>query len=201
MIKLKEAVIVEGRYDKIKLSRLIDAAIITTNGYRVFKDKAALAMIRNIGLKNGIIILTDSDAAGFRIRRYLQGAIPGDRIKHVYLPQIRGKEARKDKPSAEGLLGVEGVDDDVLLEAFKKAGVRPCGEEDTGPKGAEITKTDFVELKLSGAADSGERRAAILGRLDMPVYLSAKAIIDLLNATMTRDEFFDLCSELFDLKS
>lgn len=198
MIKLKEAVIVEGRYDKIKLSGLIDALIIPTNGYRIFKDKQALAMIRDLALKNGLIILTDSDAAGFRIRRYLGGSVPSECIRHVYLPQIAGRESRKQKPSAEGLLGVEGVPDSVILEAFRKAGVCPVGEEAPDrPAGPPVTKTDFVLLGLSGAPDSGAKRQAILSRLGAPGYLSAGALIDLVNATMDREAFTALCRELF----
>lgn len=196
MISLKEAVIVEGRYDKIKLSGIIDTLIIPTHGYRVFKDKKAMAMIRAIGLERGIIILTDSDAAGFRIRRHLQGILPEKCIRHVYLPQIKGREPRKEKPSAEGLLGVEGVADSVLLKALYAAGVRPLGEE--GPPAREaITRADLINTGLSGAADSGARRGLLLDHLGLPGYLTAKALPATLSALMEREEFFSLCERLF----
>ena len=198
MIKLREAVIVEGRYDKIKLSGLIDALVIPTNGYRIFKDKKALATIRELGLSRGLIILTDSDAAGFRIRRHLQGAVPTGCITHVYLPQIAGRESRKEKPSAEGLLGVEGVSDAVILEAFEKAGIHPLGTEAPAPAGRPVTKTDFVMLGLSGAPDSGARRQAVLSRLGMPGYLTSGAMIDIINATMDYEALVSLCRELFN---
>jgi ribonuclease M5 len=197
MIRLKEAVIVEGRYDKIKLMGLLDALIIPTHGYRIFKDKKALAMIRQIGLERGLIILTDSDAAGFRIRRRLQGYLPADCIRHVYLPQIAGREPRKKKPSAEGLLGVEGVDDALLLKALKDAGVRPIGE-DAPPAGQPITRADLVVTGLSGAADSGTKRQRLLAHLSLPSYLTAKALPATLSALMDREAFINLCRTLFE---
>lgn len=190
MIKLKQAVIVEGKYDKAKLSSLVDATIVTTDGFDVFRDREKLAYIRALAEKNGIIILTDSDAAGFRIRAHIAGAVDPGRITHVYIPDILGKERRKAQPSAEGKLGVEGMPSDVLLDALRRAGVAIEGESPAqAGNGAPVTKSDLVEWGLSGGQDSAERRRRALQKLGLPARMNANAMLSAVNALYTRDEF------------
>ena len=182
MIKLHEAVIVEGKYDKIRLSSLIDAVIIVTDGFGVFKDKEKLALIRYYAEKTGIVILTDSDSAGFIIRNHIKGAVRKGSIKNVYIPDIFGKEKRKIKPSAEGKLGVEGMDTKVLIEAFEKAGIRTGESTMKGHK--KITKSDMFSLGLSGGKGSSDKRRMLLNYLKLPEMLSANSMLEVLN-TMT----------------
>ncbi len=184
MIKLEQAVIVEGKYDKIKLSSVIDGVIIVTNGFGIFKDKEKLELIRYYAEKTGIIILTDSDNAGRKIRGYIKGAIKKGSIVNVHIPDIFGKEKRKTKPSAEGKLGVEGVDVDVLREVFAKAGISSA--ERTAPK--DITKLTMFELGLSGGNDSSILRKKLQSRLGLPSMLSAGALLEVLNTMMTAAE-------------
>ena len=164
MIKLKEAVIVEGRYDKIKLKNLIDAPIIETNGFRIFNDKERRDMIRQIADKRGILIMTDSDGAGLVIRNFLNGAVDKDKIKHCYIPQLEGKEKRKEQKSKEGFLGVEGVPDDVIIEAIRKSGATVIGEE--AAQTNEITKADLFTLGLTGSSNSARKRKKLLKYLE-----------------------------------
>ena len=182
MIKLHEAVIVEGKYDKIRLSSLIDAVIIVTDGFGIFKDKEKLALIRYYAEKTGIVILTDSDSAGFIIRNHIKGAVRKGSIKNVYIPDIFGKEKRKIKPSAEGKLGVEGMDTKVLIEAFEKAGIR-TGESSV-EEHKKITKSDMFSLGLSGGKGSSDKRRMLLNYLKLPEMLSANSMLEVLN-TMT----------------
>lgn len=193
MITLDRPVIVEGRYDKSKLASFIDSPIITTDGFKIFSDPAALKTIRTLSEKNGIIILTDSDRAGFLIRNYIKGAVAGDRIINVYTPDIYGKERRKEKPSKEGKLGVEGISADCLIAAFKKAGV-VCGQGE-GQKSV-ITKAYLYELGLSGRADSAALRRALLERIGMPGRLSSNALVPILSARFTRESLAELVSSL-----
>ena len=148
MLRIKEAVIVEGRYDKIKLSSIVDAPIIETNGFRVFSDREKQSLIRQIAEKRGILVLTDSDSAGFVIRNFLKGVVPKEQIKHCYIPQIEGKERRKPQKSKEGLLGVEGVTDEVIISAIRKSGATVLGEPEKPTRG--ITKADLFSLGLTG---------------------------------------------------
>lgn len=195
MIRVKEAVIVEGRYDKIKLSSVIDGLIIETGGFRIFKDKEQLAMIRRLAETRGILILTDSDSAGFMIRNYLAGAIDPAKIKHAYIPDVLGKEKRKEKPSKEGKLGVEGVPADTILAALERAGVI-C--EDPQPQNLRvITKTDLYELGLSGREDSARRRKAFLNKLGLPEHLAVNPLVKVLNSMMTYEELCQTMKELF----
>lgn len=194
MIRLKQAVIVEGKYDKIKLESIIDAVIIETNGYGIFKDKEKLALIRCYAKKTGIIIMTDSDSAGFKIRNYLKGAVPEGNIINVYIPDIFGKEKRKEKPSAEGKLGVEGVKKYVILQALEKAGV--CAEK-TDEKKDVITKYDLYEYGLSGRENSSQIRRQLLKRLDLPELLSVSAMLDVLNTITDRHELESILSEIY----
>lgn len=195
MIHIEQAVVVEGKYDKIKLSSIIDGVIITTNGFSVLKNKEKLDLIRYYAKNKGIIILTDSDSAGFKIRSYLKGAVNEGNIINVYIPDVFGKEKRKNAPSKEGKLGVEGIDCDVILEAFQKAGVIMSEKNDTLIT-EKITVTDLYELGLSGGSNSSAKRKLILKELKMPELLSASAMLAVLNTMMSKDEFRELCSRL-----
>lgn len=168
MIKLNEAVIVEGRYDKILLRGFIDAPIIETGGFRVFKDKEKQKLIRKLSETRGIIIMTDSDSAGFVIRNFLRGIVSAGKIKHCYIPQIRGKEKRKAEVSKEGYLGVEGLDEKTIIEALERSGVNICSKS-AETEFEEITKADFYELGLSGKENSAKLREKLLKNLVCPL--------------------------------
>lgn len=192
MIKVKEAIIVEGKYDKIKLSSAVDAVIIVTGGFGIFRDSEKLELIRYYAEKTGIIILTDSDSAGRKIRGYIKGAIKTGSVRNVYIPDVFGKEKRKTKPSAEGKLGVEGIDVRTLLEAFEKAGVT-ASERTTVP---DITKVTLFELGLSGGNNSSELRRRLQKKLGLPSLLSAGALLEVLNTMMTAEELAERVREL-----
>ncbi len=192
MIHLNEAVIVEGKYDKIKLKGFLDAEIITTDGFAIFKNREKLDMIRRIAEKRGIIILTDSDSAGFVIRGHLSGFIDPKYIKNVYVPEIKGKERRKEKASAQGLLGVEGLSEEIIVEALKKAGVGADGSTEEGPK---ITTADLYKAGLLGADNSRKAREKLLESLDLPKVMSTKQMLTALNSLYTRDELLKLLLE------
>lgn len=193
MLHIEQAVIVEGKYDKIKLSSILDAVIITTNGFSVMKNKEKLEIIRFYAQNKGIIILTDSDSAGFKIRNYLKGAIKNGKIINVYVPDIFGKEKRKAAPSKEGKLGVEGIDKEIILDAFKKAGVISYDKDaDNDP----ITRIDLYECGLSGGKNSSEKRKAILHKLGMPQLLTTTGMLEILNTMMSRSEFYDFIDKL-----
>ena len=186
--KIREVIVVEGRYDKNTLSQIIDAVIVETEGFGVFSDKEKLELLRRLAEKRGIIVLTDGDGAGFVIRNYLKGAIDKSLVKHAYIPDIQGKEKRKSFPSKEGKLGVEGMKPETIIEALKRAGA--TFEDGGGEVDGGITKTDMYTLGLSGAKDSSLKRQELLKRLKLPERLSPNALLDVLNALMTRDEFF-----------
>lgn len=193
MLHIEQAVIVEGKYDKIKLSSILDAVIIPTNGFSVMKNKEKLEIIRFYAQNKGIIILTDSDSAGFKIRNYLKGAIKNGKIINVYVPDIFGKEKRKAAPSKEGKLGVEGIDKEIILDAFKKAGVISYDKDaDNDP----ITRIDLYECGLSGGKNSSEKRKAILHKLGMPQLLTTTGMLEILNTMMSRSEFYDFIDKL-----
>lgn len=192
MLKIEQAIIVEGKYDKIKLSSIIDGVIIETNGFGVFKDKEKLDLIKFYAKHRGIIILTDSDSAGFKIRNYIKGTVPDGKITNVYIPDIFGKEKRKIKPSCEGKIGVEGVEKDILLEAFKKAGIIPSEKA----SGEAVTNMDFYEMGLIGMPDSHERRKKLLAKLGMPELLSTKAMLEAINSVLTLEQFKNMISEI-----
>ena len=191
-IKLTEAVIVEGKYDKIKLSNILDAFIIETNGFAIFKDKSKLSFIKKLAKERGIIILTDSDHAGFMIRNYISSGMPKEQIKNVYIPDIFGKEKRKDTPSKEGKLGVEGMTKEVILASLEKAGVSSTSSVCDNP----ITTVDFYDLGLTGGANSRAKRKAVCKALELPEFLSTSSLISCINNFMTKEEFFDLCQNL-----
>ncbi|MFR6314272.1 MAG: toprim domain-containing protein [Ruminococcus sp.] len=192
MIHIAQAIVVEGKYDKIKLSSILDAVILVTNGFRIFRDPEKMALIQYYARTTGVIVLTDSDRAGFQIRNYLKGAVRDGKLYHVYIPDIYGKEHRKEKPSAEGKLGVEGIRKDVLLEAFAKAGVLT---NEVPEKADPITRYDLYELGLSGGADSKARRKALQKRLGLPDLLSAASLLEVLNTMMTRQELQQLLAD------
>lgn len=179
LLKVKQAIIVEGKYDKIKLSSIIDAIIIQTDGYGIFKDKEKLDLIRFYANSTGIIILTDSDSAGFKIRNYLKGAIGDGNIINVYTPDVFGKERRKLKQSSEGKLGVEGLDTDIILDAFKRANVENISTKDYNSK--KITHTDLYTLGLSGNPNSKKLRAELLKYLQLPERLTSTGLLEVLN--------------------
>lgn len=193
MIHITQAIIVEGKYDKIKLSSILDAVILITNGFRIFHDSEKMALIQYYAKTTGVIILTDSDTAGFRIRNYLKGAIHDGIIYHVYTPDIYGKERRKEKPSAEGKLGVEGIDKKCLLDAFAKAGVLA---DEVPEKTDLITRYDLYAMGLSGGADSKTRRKALQKKLGLPDLLSAASLLEVLNTMMSREDLQQMLEEI-----
>lgn len=186
MIKIKQAVIVEGKYDKIRLESLIDATIIQTDGFAIFKDKEKQSLIRRLAEKNGILILTDSDSAGFKIRSFLGGSIPKELVTHAYIPDVLGKEKRKDAPSKEGKIGVEGMRTQALMDALSKAGVL---YEETLEPVRKVTVTDLFEDGLSGGENSQAKKKALLKHLDLPERLSTSSFLQLINTFMTYDEY------------
>ena len=196
MRRVREAIVVEGRYDKNALSQVVDAVILETAGFGVFKDQERLALLRRLAQQRGIIVLTDSDGAGFVIRNFLKGAIPPEQVKHAYIPDIRGKERRKRAPGKEGKLGVEGMPPQLLLEALERAGATFLdGEGPRSPRG-ELTPAQLYVLGLTGRPDSAQRRQALLKRLDLPEHMSAKALLTVLNALYTSDEVIQLVQTL-----
>lgn len=192
MVSIRQAIVVEGRYDKNTLSQIVDAPIFETSGFGVMNDKALLSFLRRVAEQRGLIILTDSDGAGFVIRNYLKGALPKDKVLHAYIPDICGKEKRKAAPGKEGKLGVEGMTPEILLTALKNAGATIDGETVT-PK-RQITKQDFFALGLSGTKDSKQSRQRLLQRLDLPQHMSSNALLDAVNILFTREEFISFVS-------
>ncbi|HIV02632.1 MAG TPA: DUF4093 domain-containing protein [Candidatus Aphodoplasma excrementigallinarum] len=187
MLKIKEAIIVEGNYDKVKLSSIVDALILTTGGFGIFKNKEKLKLIRTLADKNGIILLTDPDRAGFAIRNYIKQGIARDKIRHAFIPDIAGKERRKAAPSKEGLLGVEGMDKQVIIDALLKVGATVIGgEEETGQarSGRTLTKADLYADGFAGGADSAEKRRALLRRLGLPQRMSANMLLEVINTAL-----------------
>ena len=187
-LKIKEAVVVEGRYDKSALSGVVDTLILDTAGFGVFKDGERLALLRKLAAKRGLIVLTDPDGAGFVIRNYLKGTIPKEQLKHAYVPDVYGKERRKRAPGKEGKLGVEGMSPEVLRDAILRAGATVL-DGDAAPRAqGDLTPADLFALGLSGTPDAAERRAALLRKLDLPEHMSAKALLAALNALYTPKE-------------
>lgn len=191
LLQIKQAIIVEGKYDKIKLASLVKAVIIQTNGFQIYKNKELLELIRYYARTTGILILTDSDRAGFQIRNYIKGAVSKGNIKNIYIPDIFGKEKRKLKYSAEGKLGVEGIDSKILREAFQKAGV--LTEEKLS--GELITKTDLYLAGLNGTKNSALKRCELQKKLNLPELLSATGLLEVLNSMMTKEEFWNMLKE------
>ena len=202
MKKIKEVIVVEGRYDKNTLSQVVDATVVTLGGFAVFNDREKLAFLRRLALERGLIVLTDSDGAGFVIRNYLKGALPRDLVKQAYIPDIHGKERRKGAPGKEGKLGVEGMRPQVLLESLRRAGATFLDEEDqsTAPK-EPITKADLFALGLTGGTGSAARRQALLRQLDLPEHLTPNALLEALNLLYTREAFLKSTESLFSEES
>lgn len=191
--RIKEAIVVEGRYDKNTLSQVVDAVILETAGFGVFKDEERVALLRRLAEKQGLIVFTDSDGAGFVIRNFLKGAVDPALVKHAYIPDQFGKERRKRAPGKEGKLGVEGMPPQTLLEALKRAGATFLDErtEDTSPRRV-ITKADLFAAGLSGGEGSAERRRALLKRLELPEHMSANALLEVLNSLYGYDALSEL---------
>ena len=195
MLKIKEAIVVEGRYDKNTLSQIVDAPILETSGFGIMKDKQQLKLLRKVAQSRGLIVFTDSDGAGFVIRNYLKGAIDTKYLLHAYIPDIPGKERRKTSPGKEGKLGVEGMTPQVICDALRKAGATILGEEAASPRGS-ITKQDMMALGLSGGANSSEKRKKLLKLLDLPEHMSANAMLQAVNLLFTLDELQAMVLEL-----
>ena len=194
MIKIDKPIIVEGKYDVIKLSRIVDGLIIKTDGFGIFKDKEKQVLLRRLAGEKGIVVLTDSDSAGFLIRKFLKSSIPEDRITHVYIPDVYGKEKRKTQAGKEGKLGVEGISEAVLLEAFRNAGVI-CDETDEGERRL-ITNIDLYEAGLMGKDNSKEKRVKLMKSLALPERLSTSSLLKILNTFVTYEEFTEKLKEL-----
>lgn len=194
MVKIKEAILVEGRYDKNTLSQIVDAPILETAGFGIMKDKAQLALLRRVAQSRGLIVFTDADGAGFVIRNFIKGAIPNQFLKHAYIPDIYGKERRKASPGKEGKLGVEGMKRDVLLEALRRAGATFEGETQQQING--ITKQDLMELGLSGGAGSSEKRLALMKKLNFPEHMSANALLQALNLLYSREQLAEIMENI-----
>ena len=193
MIHTDRAIVVEGKYDKIKLSGMIDGVIVCTGGFRIYKDKEMQAMLRTLANKQGLAVLTDSDAAGFQIRGFIRNICGKEKIVDVYIPDLYGKEKRKQHPSKEGKLGVEGIPEQLLQKAFEEAGV---GVQQVQRAAQPITKMDLFELGLSGTADSAQHRKQLMHRLNLPEHLTTNALVTVLAALMTREQLYSQCSAL-----
>ena len=194
MLKIREAIVVEGRYDKNTLAQIVDAPILETKGFGLFKDPKQLELLRSVAKKRGLIVLTDSDGAGFVIRNHIKSAIAAKYLKHAYIPDVAGKEKRKAAPGKEGKLGVEGMSPEVLLSALKNAGATIEGES-TARGNDQITKQDFVEFGLSGGPNASERRKRLQNRLHLPEHMSANALLQALNLLLSREELAEIVRE------
>ena len=197
MIKVKEAIVVEGRYDKNALRQVVDAIVVETAGFGIFKDKDRMEYLRRLAEERGLIVLTDADGAGFVIRNHLKGSIPMDRVKHAYIPDVMGKEKRKQKAGCEGKLGVEGMTPDVLLAALQKAGATFLeeGAVDLDAGGASIAKADLVRFGLAGGAESAVKRKTLQKKLGLPERLSANGLLEALNTFSSLEELKALMNE------
>lgn len=188
MVRIREAIVVEGRYDRNVLSQIVDAPIFETHGFGIFKDKEQMALLRTVAARRGLIVLTDSDGAGFVIRNHIKSAIPGRYLKHAYIPDIPGKEKRKASPGKEGKLGVEGMRPEVILEALRLCGATIENETEKKIPSQGISKQLMVELGLSGGADSSRKRRQLQMQLHLPEHMSANALLQALNLLLTEEE-------------
>lgn len=195
MVKIREAIVVEGRYDKNTLSQIVDAPILQTDGFGIMNNKAQLDLLRNVAKKRGLIVFTDSDGAGFLIRNFLKSAIPNEYLKHAYIPDIAGKERRKAAPGKEGKLGVEGMTPKVIVECLRRAGATLEGENVVDLNN-EITKVDMAVMGLSGGAGSKMKRQKLLKHLDLPEHMSSNALLQALNLLYTKDEICKIVDSL-----
>jgi ribonuclease M5 len=194
MVKIRQAIVVEGRYDKNTLAQIVDAPIFETSGFGIMRDKAQLSLLRRVARERGLIVFTDSDGGGFVIRNFLKGAIPGEYLFHAYIPDIYGKEKRKAAAGKEGKLGVEGMTPEVILNALKRSGAEMV-DVDAATKGG-ITKQDLCALGLSGGKDSAQKRKNLLAKLELPEHMSANALLQALNIFYTLDELKEIVSQL-----
>ena len=189
MERIREVIVVEGRYDKNALAQVVEATVISVGGFSVFRDREKVALLRRLAEKRGVVLLTDSDGAGFVIRNFLKGALPKGQVKQAYIPDVYGKENRKRKAGKEGKLGVEGMKPAVLLESLRRCGATFIdGEGADAPAGEALTKADLFALGLTGGKDSSARRQAILRRLDLPEHLNANAMLEAMNLLYSREE-------------
>ena len=195
MVKIKEAIVVEGRYDKNTLSQIVDAPILETSGFGIFKDKQQLKLLRKVAALRGLIVFTDADGAGFVIRNHLKSAIPGKYLKHAYIPDIPGKEKRKAAPGKEGKLGVEGMTPDIILQALRNAGATIEGESEKRTNGV-ITKADLMDLGLAGIPGSEEKRKKLMKHLDLPEHMSPNALLQALNLLYDLDGLTQVLEQL-----
>ena len=195
MVKIREAIVVEGRYDKNTLSQIVDAPIFQTNGFGIMNDKEQLALLRCVAEKRGLIVFTDSDGAGFVIRNYLNGAITNKYLKHAYIPDIFGKERRKASPGKEGKLGVEGMTPEVILDCLRRSGATIEGEQPE-VRNSQLTKTDMFCMGLSGGPQSKQKRFALLKKLGLPEHMSSNAMLQALNVLYTKEEFYKILDAL-----
>lgn len=194
MIKIREAIVVEGRYDKNTLSQIVDAPILETSGFGIMKDKTQLDLLRKVADTRGLVVFTDSDGAGFVIRNFLKSTIPADKLKHAYIPDIYGKERRKSAPGKEGKLGVEGMCPQVIVDALRNAGATIEGETATRTAG-NITKQDMMELGLSGGKNSSEKRKKLLKKMQLPEHMSSNAMLQALNLLLDLESLPQLIGE------
>lgn len=197
-LKLRQAIVVEGKYDQNTLRQLVDTAIFTTNGFTGMKDPALLRLLQQAAQTTGLIILTDSDGAGFLIRNTLKSALPETGVLHAYIPDLPGKEKRKTAPGKEGLLGVEGMTPEILLKALRNAGAEFTDGSTPPPAREPITKQDLFALGLSGGPESAKKRAALLKALSLPAHMSANALLQALNVLFSREEFFTQARRLLE---
>ena len=195
MERVKEVIVVEGRYDKNTLLQAVDAVVIETAGFGIFNDRQKQKLLRSMAEARGLVVLTDPDGAGFVIRNFIKGCVPPERLKQAYVPDIRGKEKRKARPSREGKLGVEGMRAELLLEALRRAGATFEAPQDA-QNAQKISKADLYRLGLSGRENSAKKRAELIRALDLPEHLSADALLDVVNATMSREDFFSRAARL-----
>lgn len=196
MLRIREAIVVEGRYDKNTLSQMVDTLILETAGFGIFKNEEQMALLRRVAAQRGLIVLTDPDGAGFVIRNHLKGTIPQEQLKHAYVPDISGKERRKARPGKEGKLGVEGMSQDILTQALRRAGATFLEKEECETEYVCLTKADLMALGLAGGADSAGRRRALLRALDLPEHMSANALQQVLNTCCTREELAAALNEI-----
>lgn len=194
MVRIQEAILVEGRYDKNTLSQIVDAPIIESDGFGIFKDRQKMEFLRKVAQSRGLIVFTDSDGAGFVIRNHVKSAIAPEYLKHAYIPDVAGKEKRKRSPGKEGKLGVEGMSPDILLDALRRAGATILGEN--APVGSTITKQDMAALGLSGGPDSSRKREALKRKLNLPEHLSANGLLQALNLLTDPEELTRMAAEL-----
>ena len=190
MLKTDKVIVVEGKYDAIRLANIVDAAILRTEGFGVFKDKEKQELLRTLAEKRGLLVLTDGDSAGMLIRNYIRNIVPAEQITDVYVPDLYGKEKRKDKPSKEGKLGVEGIPDDILIEALKKAGVTEEGDVRPAVSNERlITRMDFYRDGLAGGPNSKAKRLALQEALGLPERMTGKQLLRIINMMVSYDEY------------